>query len=78
MMASFVAPLTAAGAALAAAIAFAPLAAAGNDAECNSSNLASLCQRSGHSAIVATPGSTNGPAGYPFGAGSVQSIWALD
>jgi dihydrodipicolinate synthase/N-acetylneuraminate lyase len=41
------------------------LAAAGNDAERNSSSLASLCRRSGYSAIVAAPESMNGPADYP-------------
>jgi hypothetical protein len=66
MIARSIAPLAAVGAALAAAIAFAPLAAANNAPNCNSSSLASVCQKGGHSAIVATPGNTRA-GNWPFG-----------
>lgn len=75
-----IAPFAAAGAALAAAIAFAPAAAATNTLDCQDNSMASVCSKSGHAAIVATPGDTsNGNAGYwPFGAGPTPPIWALD
>ncbi len=76
MIAKLFAPLATAGAAIAAAIAFAPLAAADNDLTCNGSSLASVCQKSGHSAIVATPGDTRA-GGSPFGAGGIPLL-ALD
>lgn len=44
MIVRFFAPLATAGAALAAAIAFAPLAAADNGLACKGSSLASVCQ----------------------------------
>ncbi len=66
MIARSIAPLAAAGAALAAALAFAPLAAADNSPNCKSSSLASLCQKSGHSSIIATPGNTRA-GNWPFG-----------
>ena len=79
MRITFIAPLAAAGAALAATVAFAPVAAAENTMDCQESTMSSVCQKSGHSAIVATPGSTRaGGAGFwPFGAGPVPPIWAL-
>jgi hypothetical protein len=76
MIAKFIAPLATAGAAIAAAVAFAPLAAADNDLNCNGSSLASVCQKSGHSAIIATPGNTRA-GGSPFGAGGLPLL-ALD
>ena len=66
MIARSIAPLAAAGAALAAALAFAPLAAADNGLNCKSSSLASVCQKSGHSSIIATPGNTRA-GNWPFG-----------
>ena len=74
-----IASLAAAGAALAAAVAFAPAAAAENQMSCKEGTMSSVCSKSGHSAIVATPGSTRaGGAGFwPFGAGPVPPIWAL-
>ncbi len=74
-----IASLAAAGAALAAAVAFAPTAAAENQMNCKEGTMSSVCSKSGHSAIVATPGSTRaGGAGFwPFGAGPVPPIWAL-
>ena len=74
------ASLAAAGAAIAAAVAFAPAAAAENQMDCQDSTMSSVCSKSGHSAIVATPGSTRaGGAGFwPFGAGPVPPIWAMD
>ena len=74
-----IASLAAAGAALAAAVAFAPAAAAENQMNCKEGTMSSVCSKSGHSAIVATPGSTRaGGAGFwPFGAGPVPPIWAL-
>ena len=76
MITRFAAPLATAGAAIAAAIAFAPLAAADNDLNCNGSSLASVCQKSGHSAIVATPGDTRA-GGSPFGPGGLPLL-AID
>ena len=76
MIAKFIAPLATAGAAIAAAITFAPLAAADNGLNCNGSSLASVCQKSGHSAIIATPGNTRA-GGSPFGAGGLPLL-ALD
>lgn len=76
MITKLIAPLAAAGAALAAAVAFAPLAAADNDLNCNGSSLSSVCQKSGHSAIVATPGNTRAGSS-PFGAGGIPLL-ALD
>ena len=66
MIARFIAPLATVGAALAAAIAFAPFAAADNSTACRSSALASVCQKSGHSSIVAIPGNTQA-GNWPFG-----------
>ena len=76
MIAKFIASLATAGAALAAAVSLAPLAAADNDLNCNSSSLSSVCQKSGHSAIVATPGNTRAGSS-PFGAGGIPLL-ALD
>ena len=74
------ASLAAAGAAIAAAVAFAPAAAAENQMSCQEGSMSSVCSKSGHSAIVATPGNTRaGGAGFwPFGAGPVPPIWAMD
>ena len=74
-----IATLAAAGAALAAAVAFAPAAVAENQMSCQEGSMSSVCSKSGHSAIVATPGNTRaGGAGFwPFGAGPVPPIWAL-
>ena len=66
MSVKFIASLATAGAAVAAAIAFAPLAAANNNLNCNGSSMASVCQKSGHSSIVATPGNTRAGT-WPFG-----------
>ncbi len=66
MIVRFFAPLATAGAALAAAIAFAPLAAADNGLACKGSSLASVCQKNGHSSIVANPGDTKA-GNWPFG-----------
>jgi hypothetical protein len=66
MIARFIAPLATVGAALAAAIAFAPLAAADNGIACKGSSLASVCQKNGHSSIVATPGQSRA-GNWPFG-----------
>ncbi len=49
-----------------AAIAFAPLAAADNGIACKGSSLASVCQKNGHSSIVATPGQSRA-GNWPFG-----------
>ncbi len=76
MITKFIAPLATAGAAIAAAVAFAPLAAADNDLNCNGSSLSSVCQKSGHSAIVATPGNTRAGSS-PFGAGGLPLL-AID
>lgn len=79
MSIKFIAPLAVAGAALAGAVTFAPVAAAENNLECEGTTTSSVCQKSGHSAIVATPGTKARGAGYwPFGAGPTPPIWALD
>lgn len=80
MSVKFIASVATAGAAAAAAIAFAPAAAAENSLDCQSGSMSSVCQKDGHSSIVATPGNTRaGGAGYwPFGAGPVPPIWAMD
>lgn len=73
------APILLAGAA-AAAVALAPTAGADNSAQCQDNGLTSVCTKTGHAAIVATPGNTQagGNAYWPFGAGPVPPIWALD
>lgn len=73
------APIFLAGAAVA-AVALAPTAAAVNTAECADSALSSMCTKTGHAAIVATPGTNaGGNVGFwPFGAGPTPPIWALD
>ena len=80
MNAKLFAPLAVAGAAAAAAIAFAPAAGASNTLDCSSGSLSSVCQKDGHAAIVATPGSTSAGnnAYWPFGSGPTPPIWALD
>jgi hypothetical protein len=74
------APLVIAGAAAAAAIALAPAAGASNTLDCDSGTLSSVCQKTGHAAIVATPGNTSAGnnAYWPFGSGPVPPIWAMD
>ena len=76
MIARFIAPLATTGAALAAAIAFAPLAAANNSFACKGSSLASVCQKNGHSSIVATPGDTRA-GNWPFGPGGLPALAIL-
>ena len=76
MIAKLFAPLATAGAAIAAAIAFAPLAAADHALTSNGSRLASVCQKSGHSAIVATPGDTRA-GNWPFGPNGGQIVAIL-
>ncbi|MDA2991261.1 MAG: hypothetical protein O3B27_06875 [Actinomycetota bacterium] len=76
MIARFIAPLATTGAALAAAIAFAPIAAADNGLACKGSNLASVCQKNGHSSIVATPGDTRA-GNWPFGPGGLPALAIL-
>lgn len=80
MSAKFIGTIATAGAALAAAIAFAPAAAAENTMNCQSGSMSSVCQKDGHSSIVATPGNTraSGVGYWPFGAGPVPPIWAMD
>ncbi|MCB0924679.1 MAG: hypothetical protein KDB50_09110 [Mycobacterium sp.] len=78
MNAKIFAPIIMAGAA-AAAVAFAPLAAAGNESQCSDTGVASKCTKNGHAAIVATPGTTAGGSGYsPFGSGPQPPVWAMD
>lgn len=79
MSTKILAPIFLAGAA-AAAVALAPTAAADNASQCQDNGMTSVCSKSGHAAIVATPGDTRaGGAGYwPFGSGPTPPIWALD
>ena len=82
MIAKFIAPLATAGAALAAALAFAPLSAASSDIDCQGNGLTAVCQRSGPSAIVTRPGGLDGPVGnpayWPSSAGHVPQMWAFN
>ncbi|HPZ94368.1 MAG TPA: hypothetical protein PK871_05535 [Mycobacterium sp.] len=78
MITKIFAPIVMAGAA-AAAIAFSPAAGASNEAQCSDSGLSSVCTKSGHAKIVATPGTTAGGNAYsPFGSGPVPPVWAMD
>lgn len=82
MIATFIAPLAAAGAALAATIAFAPLAAASSDIDCQGNGLTSVCQRGGPSALVPRLGGSDGPIGnpayWPSSAGAIPPMWAFN
>ena len=71
------------GGAAAAAILFAPAAGATSSASCADNGTTSVCTRSGHAAIVATPNVTQrgwmfAPGGNPFGAGPMPPIFAMD
>lgn len=82
MATKILAPVFLAGAA-AATILFAPAAGATTSASCDDNGVASVCTRSGHAAIVATPNVdrqslTFAPGGNPFGAGPMPPIFALD
>ena len=82
MATKILAPVFLAGAA-AAAILFAPSAGATTSANCDDNGVSSMCTRSGHAAIVATPnvrqqGLMFAPGGNPFGAGPVPPIFAMD
>ncbi|MFM9035421.1 MAG: hypothetical protein ACKOQ4_14270 [Mycobacterium sp.] len=76
------APLLLAGAA-AAAVAFAPTAAAGSSADCNDNGPAAVCTRPGHAAIYAEPAQRM--QGYsiapgvlnPFGSGPMPPLLAI-
>jgi hypothetical protein len=82
MIAKFIASLATAGAALAAAITFAPLAAASSDIDCQGNGLTAVCQRGGPSALVPRPGGLDSPIGnpayWPSGAGPIPQIWAFN
>lgn len=76
------APIFLAGAA-ATAIMLAPTAGATTSASCDDNGIASVCTRSGHAAIVATPNVDRqslqfAPGGNPFGSGPTPPIFALD
>ena len=78
MIAKLLAPIFMTGAA-AAAVALAPVATAGNEAQCSDSGLSSICTKAGHAKIVATPGTTAGGSAYnPFGSGPTPPVWAMD
>lgn len=78
MNAKLLASMIISGAA-AAAVAFAPAAAADNDVQCSDTGVASKCSKNGHAAIVATPGTTAGSSAFsPFGAGPQPPVWAMD
>ena len=69
------------GGAAAAAIALAPTANASNTVECDSNGAASVCSKSGHAAINASPGGTRANPGFgfwPFGAGPTPPVFAMD
>ena len=82
MATKILAPIFLAGAA-ATAVLFAPSAGATTSASCDDNGVASVCTRSGHAAIVATPnvnrqGLTFAPGGNPFGAGPTPPLLAMD
>ncbi len=82
MATTILAPIFLAGAA-AAAILFTPAAGATTSASCTDNGVASMCTRSGHAAIVATPNVNRqspmfAPGGNPFGAGPMPPILAMD
>jgi hypothetical protein len=82
MATKILAPVFLAGAA-AATILFAPAAGATTSASCDDNGIASVCTRSGHAAIGATPNVDRlslmfAPGGNPFGAGPMPPIFALD
>ena len=66
--------------AAAGAIALAPVAAAeSNNLDCADKGTATVCQKNGHASMNASPGTKAGGAAYwPFGAGPVPPIWAMD
>lgn len=78
MITKLLAPALLIGAA-AAAVAVAPAAGA-TSAQCTDTGMASVCQRSGHNAIVATPDivSRNSGFGWGLGSGPMPPVWALD
>lgn len=79
MIARIVTPLAVAGAA-AVALAFAPVAAAdGNTKECSTRGAASICQKTGHASINASPEATQvGSSAWPFVVGPTPPAWAFD
>jgi hypothetical protein len=82
MIAKLIASLATAGAALAAAIALAPMAAASSDIDCQGNGLTAICQRSGPSALVPRPGGLDSPIGnpayWPSSAGPIPQVWAFN
>lgn len=78
MITKLLAPAFLIGAATA-AIAAAPVAGA-TASQCSDTGMASMCQRTGHSAIVATPdiGNTTTGFGWGMGTGPMPPIWAMD
>lgn len=78
MITKLLAPAFLIGAA-AAAIAAAPIAGA-TAAQCNDTGMASVCQRTGHNAIVATPDTVRSNSGFGWGLGSgpMPPVWAMD
>lgn len=82
MIAKFITSLATAGAALAAAIALAPMAAASSDIDCQGNGLTAICQRSGPSALVPRPGGLDSPIGnsayWPSSAGPIPQVWAFN
>ena len=79
MSARAITPLIA-GIAVAAAVGFAPTAAATtNVKDCDSRGGASVCVKTGHASINASPEATQpGNSTWPFGAGPNPPIWAFD
>ena len=84
MITRIVSPLILAGAA-AAAIALAPTASATTSADCEDSGAVSMCTRTGHASIYASPngGSPSrlsvGSGGVnPFGSGPMPPVLAMD
>ena len=81
MIARVLTPLAVAGVA-AAALAFAPVAAAdSNSKECTTRGAASICQKTGHASINASPEATQtgNTAAWPFGgSGQMPPPWAFD
>lgn len=82
MITKILAPALLAGAAAAAIIA-APAAGATTSSSCSDNGTTSVCTRSGHAAIVATPnvqrqGLSFGGGGNPFGSGPMPPLLAMD
>lgn len=83
MAITFLAPALLTGAAAAAAIMFAPSAAASGSADCEDYGPSSICTRNGHAAIVAEPQGMDRswqmiPGGSPFGAGPNPPLMVID